>query len=46
MNTEPKRSLNEDAEEREYLEAMKREFYRDFWKLMDEEETDYHYEED
>ena len=48
MKTEPKRvkrTQNIDDDER-YEEDLKKEFYRDFWQLMSEYNTDYNYSEE
>ena len=43
--SKPKRKKREYDEE-EYLAELKREFYSDFWQLLEENETDYTYREE
>ena len=40
------RSLSEEEEERRYLAQLKREYYSDFYQLMEEYDTDYNYREE
>lgn len=44
----PQRDEPDDLtlEEQRYLAARKREWYHDFYRLLEENETDYKYEED
>ena len=41
--SKPKKRKNE---EEQYLAELKREFYSDFWQILEENETDYNYREE
>ncbi len=38
--------LQEELEEKRHLAKRKREWYHDFWRLMEEHEADYKYKEE